>query len=89
VSVNGHTRVIVCDICADEQAVTRLRNGDGICASCVEAILSSEPVRVERHPFATFGGRATWFWGRYRSYRLPLWWVAREWLRCELGRFRP
>lgn len=79
-SVNGHTRVIVCDICGVEQAAARLPNGDGICTTCSYSVALNP-----YHAFATRLGRISWFWHQYREYEplLPFWWVLRQWWRCE------
>jgi hypothetical protein len=79
-SVNGYSRVIVCDICGLEQAAARLPNGDGICNTCSYTV-NLNPY----HAFHTRLGRIAWFWDQYRSYPLlPFWWCAKEWWRCEL-----
>lgn len=51
----------------------------------LRVVRADQPLPTRPSDFASFVGRARWFWKQYRDYEpLPLWWVAREWLRNEM-----
>jgi hypothetical protein len=65
-------------------------NGNGSRSTpTLRVVRADEPLLTRRGDFATRRSRARWFWARYREFdALPLWWVAREWLRSELRYLR-
>lgn len=58
-------------------------NGNGSNVT-LRVVRADEPPPTRTSDFASFLGRARWYWRQYRTYEpLPLWWVAKEWLRSE------